>query len=131
MTAFFKNMREDMKDYLKDLMDDLEDLAEDFRNHLYKKPFKRSYKMHRKVKKKIGKHWRPALALAERIRGVLYLIISISILAAAFIAYTDGVIGITEMLIYLIDSWVGRILLFFIGLAYFIYGIWKIIMGSD
>ena len=120
-----------MKEYLKDFIDDLEDLADDFKKHLFKKPFKKSRKIHSKTKKQVSKHGRPVLNLAERIRGAIYVIVGFSITYATFIAYTEGVIGVQEMVLYLIHSWIGRILIFFIGLAYLIYGLWKIIMGSD
>ena len=124
-------MWEDVKEYLRDLIDDLKDLADDFKKHLFKKPFKKSRKVHYKAKKKVSKHGRPALNLAERIRGTIYVIVGFSITYAAFIAYTEGVIGVQEMVFYLIRSWIGRIFIFFIGLAYLIYGVWKIILGSD
>ena len=131
MTGFLKDFWKGAKEYLKDSIDDLKDLADDFRDHLFKNPFKKSSKIHRKVQKKVGKRGRPALILAERIRGVIHLIVGFSIIYATIIAYTEGVVGIQEMVHHLIHSWVGRILIFFIGTAYLIYGAWKIIMGCD
>ena len=74
---------------------------------------------------------RPALALAERIRGAIYVIVSMSIIYTTFITLTEGVTGLTEIVMFLINSFFGRILVFFIGFAYLIYGIWKIVMGCD
>ena len=123
-------MRSKLKNYFNDLKDDLEELGEDFRRHLYK-PFKKPYKLYSRVKKKMGKRGRPALALAERIRGAIYVIVSMSIIYTTFITLTEGVTGLTEIVIFLINSFFGRILVFFIGVAYLIYGIWKIVMGCD
>lgn len=123
-------MWEGLKEYFEDFIDDLEDLTEDFKNHLFN-PFKKPRKVHYEVKKKVSKRGRPVLNLAERIRGTIYVIVGFSVAYATFIAYTEGVIGVQEIVLYLINSWIGRILIFFIGLAYLIYGVWKIIMGSD
>ncbi len=120
-----------MKEYFDDLIEDLSDLAEDIKEHLSMKPLRRPHKIHRKVKKKVVRSGRPAFALAERIRGVIYVIVSISIIYATIIAFTEGIAGLREIVIYLIRSWVGRIIALLIGIAYLIYGIWKIIMGSD
>jgi hypothetical protein len=123
-------MRSKLKNYFNDLKDDLEELGEDFRRHFYK-PFKKPYKVHSRVKIKMGKRGRPALALAERIRGAIYVIVSMSIIYTTFITLTEGVTGLTEIVMFLINSFFGRILVFFIGFAYLIYGIWKIVMGCD
>ena len=91
-------MRENFIDYLEDLVDDMEDLGDDFKKHLFRKPDK----LHKKVKKKVGKRGRPALALAERIRGVIYLIVGASVIYAAFVASTEGIVGLSDLMVYLI-----------------------------
>jgi hypothetical protein len=116
-----------MSEYLEDLVDDLRDIADDFIEHVTKKPSKR----HKKVKKRLGKKGRPAYALAERIRGVIYVVIGSSIIYAAIIASTEGIKGLTDIISYLIGSWPGRLTILFIGIANLVYGVWKLVMGCD
>ena len=123
-------MWKSLKEYFEDLREDSVELLDDFRERLIN-PSKKPYKIHRRVKKKMVKRGRSALALAERIRGVIYVVVSISIIFTAIIALTEGLAGLKEIIIFLIQSWFGRIVALFIGIAYLIYGIWKIVMGSD
>ncbi|WP_455367307.1 DUF1206 domain-containing protein [[Eubacterium] cellulosolvens] len=116
--------------YFGDLREDIAELLDDFKEHLVN-PFRRPYKIHREVKKKVGKRGRTALALAERIRGAIYVIVSLSIIFASLIALTEGVAGLREIVLFLVQSWFGRIVAFFVGIAYLVYGVWKIVMGSD
>lgn len=94
------------------------------------KSCKKPKKGHKKLKKSTDKRARPIYGLAERIRGVLYLVIGLSVVYAAFIASMEGITGLTEVASALINSLPGRVILIVLGLSYVAYALWKIIMGS-
>ncbi|MFH1404155.1 MAG: DUF1206 domain-containing protein [Candidatus Altiarchaeota archaeon] len=116
-----------MGSYIKDVCYDLLDYMEDFKDHLVKK----RKKAHKRMRKGVGKKGRPAYALAERIRGVIYVIVGLSIAYSAFIGVVSGVTGMRDFASFMINNLVGRIIITSIGVAYLIHGTWKIVMGAD
>ncbi|MFH1788862.1 MAG: DUF1206 domain-containing protein [Candidatus Altiarchaeota archaeon] len=85
----------------------------------------------KKLKKKTGKNARHAYCFAERTRGVITSILGLTLILAAFIASPDRITGLKDIAGSLVHHWLGRTLLFAIGLAYLTYGLWKLIMGGD
>lgn len=95
------------------------------------KYIKKPGKAGKKLKKKTGKKGRHAYHFAERARGVIALVLGATLVLAAFIASPDRITSLKDIASFLVQHWLGRTLLFIIGLAYAVYGLWKIIMGGD
>ena len=80
-------------------------------------------------KKEIKREGLIARDFAERVRGGVFFVFGLSAMAAAVIASTSGVLELQVIVHQLIESAWGRVLLFLIGIAYFIAGSWRILTG--
>ncbi|HLC45779.1 MAG TPA: DUF1206 domain-containing protein [archaeon] len=68
---------------------------------------------------------------AERVRGMVFFVFGTSVMGAAVIASTSGVLELQAIAHNLISSPVGRIALFLIGASYFVAGTWRILTGRS
>ena len=103
-------------------------LLTDWRKELRNFQFKQEQR-HEAFKKELKKEGLIARDFAERMRGGVFFVFGLSAMAAAVIASTSGVLELQVIVQNLIESAWGRILLFLIGLAYFIAGVWRIMTG--
>jgi hypothetical protein len=69
---------------------------------------------------------RPAQIFAERIEGLLRMVMGISVLISAFLATSRGFLGLSDFIDFLVTSLFGRAVLFIVGVSYLILGIWKL-----
>ncbi|MBD3388750.1 MAG: hypothetical protein GF416_06745 [Candidatus Altiarchaeales archaeon] len=116
-----------MGSYFDDLAEDMLEYFEDFTDHLLKK----GRKGHKKTKKRLDKRSRPAYALAERIRGAIYVTVGLSVVYTALVGAVSGMTGVRDIVSFLINNWIGRCGITIIGFAYVVHGAWKVVMGAD
>lgn len=115
-----------MGSYLEEVLDDFFDYFEDFLEHLFHTE-KRFIKRSKKVSKS-GEN--PAYDLAVRIRGAINLLVGASVIYTSFIGAISGITGVKDIINLFMETWPGRLILFSVGLAYMINGMWKLVMGK-
>ncbi|MCA9372321.1 hypothetical protein KC726_05505 [Candidatus Woesebacteria bacterium] len=68
---------------------------------------------------------RPAYIFAERIENLLKIVVGFSIVVSAIMSVFWGFTKTSELFAVLITTVPGRIIMIFIGLSYFVVGLWK------
>jgi hypothetical protein len=115
ISDYFENIGEEAVDFFKNF----------FKPCIYKKKNVKDYK----TVKMYGflSLVRPAYIFAERIDNLLKAVFSVSIIASALVASFWGFTRLSELIEFLINSIIGRILMFIIGLSYLLIAVWKLI----
>jgi hypothetical protein len=115
-----------MGELFEELFEEVEDFFEDFWEHVLRRQPKEPVKERRAVINGVAVAVRPAYIFAERVDNLLRIIFGLSILVSAITASFLGFSTLSDLLGILIFTWWGRIVMFAIGLSYFVIGIWKL-----
>lgn len=115
-----------MSSFLDEIGEEATDFFEDFWEHFTKKTpdvKKRAYVLssdetHRLV--------RPAYLFAQRIDSTLGIIFGISIVVSALTATFLGFSTLSQLLYFLIYSFIGRVAMFIIGISYLLNAMWRL-----
>lgn len=104
-----------------EFIDDAKDFFEDIFEHLFE---------NNDEKKKKGvtltERTKHAYHFTERVDSLIKMIFGSSIIVSAFIASAWGFASIGDVVKAFVDSWPGRIVLVFIGISYFLNGLWRL-----
>lgn len=66
-----------------------------------------------------------AYQFTERVESIIKMLFGISVIISAIVATVWGFIGLSDLVEVLINSILGRIALFFVGVSYLINGLWR------
>lgn len=114
-----------IKDAFEELSEEAEDFFEDFFDLFKKKKISRPLKEVDWFGSTVSV--RPAYLFAEKIESLLKIIFGVSIFISAIFASLYGFASTSQLLKTLIVSYLGRIVLAFVGLSYLIIGLWKLL----
>lgn len=116
------------KAFFSELIDEAEDFFEDIFEHVRRHPrVDRPTKTREVMLGGVVATVRPAYLFAERLDNLLKIVFGISIILSALTATFLGYGTMSELLKALITSVPGRILMFFIGVSYFLTALWKLL----
>ena len=71
----------------------------------------------------IGSVQGPAVRFAESVRGILYIIFAVSLLAALVLGQKNIIISLDDIIQHLLLANLGKVILAIIGLALLLYGL--------
>lgn len=112
-----------------ELWEELEDFTEDLYEGLQGKEVK-TPKMRKVLVEGTFQTVRPAYLFAERVDNCIKIIFGISIIVSAITTSLLGFESMGGLVLYLIDSLLGRAIMILIGVSYFVIGLWKLIRIS-
>lgn len=116
---------------MEELWDEIDDFFEDFWEHLTKKHPSKPKKEKVVLIDGTAKTVRPAYVFAQRVDNMLRIVFGASIIVSAITATFLGFQTLSDLLVFLIDSLIGRIIMLIIGICYFIIGLWKLMHLND
>lgn len=120
-----------LKDFWEELTDEIEDFVEDYAEHLFRKKPTRTPKEKKAVVNGALVVVRPAYLFAERVDNILKVVFGISLCISAFTATFLGFASLSQLVEVLINSFLGRSLMFVIGASYLLTSFWRLLHLGD
>lgn len=116
-----------MREFLEELKEEFQDFVEDFGDLVKKRSPRKETKQKSVVVAGQLAFVRPAYLFAERVDNVIKILFGVSVLLSAITSTFVGFASLSGLVEALLKTFVGRVVLFIIGLSYLIIASWKIL----
>ena len=116
-----------MREFMEEIREEFWDFVEDFGDVLRRRKPRDDVKQKSVVVGGQLAFVRPAYLFAERIDNMLKILFGVSVLLSAVTSTFVGFASLSGLVEALLNTFLGRVILFVIGLSYLIIASWKIL----